>query len=77
MGAFQTYASEEWQATRQKKKEVYTKNPKGWSSSHSDCGATHAPGWGEGGNDDDPWGKYRWSQSSQDKGAKGWNKDDS
>ena len=59
------------------KKDVYTKNPKGWSSSHSDSGATYAQGSGDGGSDDDPWGRYRWSQSSQHKGGKGWNKDDS
>ena len=77
MGAFQTYASEEWQASRQKKKGAYARDPKGWSSSHSDAGAAYAHGWGEGGSEADPWGRYRnWSQSSNPKGGKGWSHDD-
>ena len=76
MGAFQTYASEEWQETRQKKKEAYSKNPEGWSSAHSDSGAAPAQRWGDGGSEADPWGQYQWPRPSQDKRPRGWNKED-
>ena len=76
MGAFQTYASEEWQASRQKKKEASAQDPKGSASSHSDAGTAYAHGWGEGSTDADPWGRYKWSQPSNPKGGKGWYQDD-
>ena len=72
MGAFQTYASEEWQASRQQKKAAYARDPKGWASSHSDAGACYAQGWGDGASEADPWERYQWSQGGNPKGGKGW-----
>ena len=70
MGAFNTYASEVWQATRQQKKADYARG-KGWGGSHSDAGGSYSHGWGETSMEPDPWGRYQWPQESNPKGGKG------
>ena len=70
MGAFKTYASEDWQAARQEKKEVYGRG-KGWGGSHSDAGGCRTHRWAETGADSDPWGQYQWPQDYPPKGGKG------
>jgi len=77
MGAFQTYASEEWQEARKMKKDAYTKYPKGWSSTPSECNAVPAPSWVKGtGAEGDPWERYQWTHAAQGKSGNGWGKDD-
>ena len=75
MGAFKTYASEEWQATRQQKKAEYARG-KGWGSAHSDAGGSYAQGGGDCAAEPDPWGRYQWPQENNPKGGKGWYRQD-
>ena len=77
MGAYQTYASAEWQEARRQKKDAYTKNPKGWSSAQSDSGAAPAHFWSRAtGSDGDPWERYQWSNAAPAKPGGGWGKRD-